>query len=87
MKCQPGDLAMIVRSTSGLRCVANMIGVPVRIDSLHAADLFGYGPAWHYSPALRCPNCHRTLLSLLDADLQPLRGAETPETILEKVAA
>jgi hypothetical protein len=76
-----------VRSTSGLRCISNAIGSIVRIDSLHATDLFGHGPAWHYAPALRCPNCRRTLLSLLDADLQPLRGAETPTQIIAALTA
>ncbi len=87
MNCTPGDLAMVVRNTSGLRCVANVIGSPVRLTGLHATDLFGHGPAWHYLPALRCPNCHRVLLSLLDADLQPLRPKSSEdETVADIIA-
>lgn len=87
MKCSPGDLAIVVRSTTGLRCIANVIGSPIRVTELHSADLFGHGPAWHYAPALRCPNCRRELVSLLDADLQPLRGAETPTQIIRELTA
>lgn len=89
MNCTPGDLAMLVRNTSGLRCVGNVIGSPVRVTELENHDLFGHGPVWRYEGALRCPNCHRRLSLLLDADLLPLKpeADETPTQIIEELTA
>jgi len=87
MNCSPGDLAMVVRSTSGLSCLTNVIGSPVRVTSLRTRDAFGYGPAWDYEAPLYCPNCRRRLEFLLDADLQPLRPppAETVTDIIREL--
>lgn len=73
MNCRPNDLAMVVRSTSGLSCLTNVIGSPVRVTSLRTRNAFGYGPAWDYGAPLRCPKCQRRIDFLLDTDLQPLR--------------
>jgi hypothetical protein len=87
MNCKPNDLALIVRSTSGFRCISNVIGSPVQVSELRSVDTFGYGPSWFYRGALRCPNCKRELAYLLDADLQPLRGVETPAQIIRELTA
>lgn len=91
MNCKPGDLALLVRNTSGLRCMGNVIGAPVRVTELAYADIFLFGPAWRYESALHCPNCHRRILVLLDADLLPLRPdgleGESPTQIIEELTA
>ena len=89
MNCTPGSLAILVRNTSGLRCIGNVVGAPVRVTSLHSPNLFSHGPAWNYEAVLRCPSCQRRISILLDADLQPLRpdADETPAQIIEELTA
>ena len=89
MNCSPGDLALLVRNTSGLRCIGNVIGSPVRVTTLESPDFFGHGPVWNYEGALHCPNCRRRIQILLDADLLPLRPDqnETPAQIIEELTA
>lgn len=76
---------MVVRNTSGIACIGNVIGSPVRVIDLRYFNLLGYGPAWDYAPALRCPKCGGELDLLLDADLQPIRPAPA-ETVREIIA-
>lgn len=91
MNCQANDLALVVRNTANFPCVSNIIGSPVRLTRLYTIEMFGFGPAWEFAPALRCPNCGGRILWLLDADLQPIRprGAEseTPTEIIHELTA
>lgn len=89
MNCKPGEIAMLVRSTSGHGCVKKSIGTPVHLTQLFSSDLFGYGPAWEFRGRLMCPGCKREIVMLLDCDLQPMRPGpvadETPAQIIEEL--
>lgn len=67
-RCRPGDTVVVVRNTTGLRCVDLDQG---HIFTPDAFGLSGLGPAWRRS--LRCPHCGHERW-YLDADLLPIRG-------------
>jgi hypothetical protein len=85
MNCREGDLALIVRNTSRVECIGNIIGSPVTVTRLLASNAYGLGPLWQYEGKLRCPNCGGQITRLLDADLQPLRPAPH-ETVRQIIA-
>jgi hypothetical protein len=84
MKCRQNDVAVVIRDSlgehyGGQSCIATQIGAMVTLTV--EAPYEGHGPAWFYrGERLRCLHCDRPILSLLDADLQPMRprGAATP---------
>lgn len=71
LNCEPNDVAMVVRSSTGHPCVAFEIGRPLIVRS---AFISPTGPAWFCDglPA-KCPHCGGTVAAYHDADLQPLR--------------
>lgn len=79
MNCEPGDIAMVVRNTTGIECVSHMVGTPIEVEILLPSAA---GPAWTFKgPPLRCPTCGNCFIGFLDADLQPLRpGREKADT-------
>lgn len=88
MNCKPGDLAMVVRSSSGHECIRKAIGSPVRVVSL--LDFGGQdvvGPGWLLFETIACPGCGRPLGAMLDRDLQPLRADDTPTQIIAELTA
>jgi len=44
MRCEPGDLAMIVRGLAGADC--RLVGTLVTVGSLHSIDSY-FGPVWN----------------------------------------
>lgn len=90
MNVQPGDLAMVVRNTTGDGCMAYMIGTPVKIVA-RGTPVDNEGPWWTYAgPLLHCHGCGKTtFMGFLDADLQRLRGpelkAKSHDALLDRV--
>lgn len=78
MNVQPGDLAMVVRNTSGHGCTGLMIGTPITVLARGIPDEDLEGAWWRYTgPALVCKGCRDiAFVGFLDADLQRLRGPE-----------
>lgn len=74
MNCIPGDLAVLVRNTSGIGCYDQLIGLPITVDAV-ITDAPRHGPIWRKrGDAVLCPNCRAVLMrNFIDADLQPLR--------------
>jgi hypothetical protein len=85
---QPGDLAMIVRNTTGDGCVDNLIGTPLQVVRAYECE---DGIAWAFQgPMLVCPACKAIeFFGFLDADLQRLRGpelkAKSHDALLDRV--
>lgn len=81
LNCEPGDIAYIVRNTSGTRCIGTLIGTPVEVEHVESHS---FGAVWHYKGrTLRCRNCGGGIYGLLDADLQPMRRTPRAETVYE----
>jgi hypothetical protein len=70
MNCRLGDLAMVVRNTSGCPCTGHEIGRPVECKHL---ALYPFGPVWMLPAPIACKTCGGKVLGFLDADLQPIR--------------
>ena len=81
--CRLGDLAMVVRNTSGCPCTRHEIGRPVECKHL---ALMPFGPVWMLPAPIACKSCGGRVLGFLDADLQPLRpgsGATITELVVD----
>jgi len=81
MNCRLGDLAMVVRNTSGCPCTEHEQGR--MLECKHLA-LFVFGAVWMLPKPMQCRNCGGRVLGFLDADLQPIRprGADDDQATI-----
>lgn len=83
VNCRPNDLAVLVRNTARLDCMAVQMGLVLRVGF---PVISPYGTAWMRRGSMWCPMCGGFDV-FLDADLQPIRGdGDRHETVREILA-
>ena len=71
-RCNLGDMAKVVRSTTGCVCTATAAEQGVVIYCGEPTMSY-FGPGWLLKTPRPCAGCGNTMFGYLDADLDPIR--------------
>lgn len=82
LRCKPGDMARVARSTTGCHCTRREIGRVIYCETplLAISSLFPSGAYWALRNTEQCKHCGGERNVFLDADLDPIRPPPIADT-------